>query len=292
MTWLNYHHLYYFKNVVDHGSIAKASEALRIGQPGISMQIKALEEFLGKTLFERKNKKLILTETGQVVYEYAQEIFNLGTEMITTLNDRAYNHIKIQIGIQSSVPKNLVSKITSYIYENFNSVISVYNGSIEEVTMGVVSHKLDIAILNYPPIIKDKTILFSKRILSSPIVMAGSKKFLHLKNKPLQNFSSVPLILPTSQVGLRQMIEQHFNNHGMQMNMVGEAEDTIVQKNMAISGNGIVPIMKDAIDTYVKTKQLFILKELPELQDEIWLVAGKRQIANPIGNKLITDFKF
>lgn len=292
MNWLNYHHLLYFKHVVESGSIAKASEILKIGQPAISMQIKTLEEHLGRELFERKNKKLILTETGQVVFNYACEIFNLGTEMLNTINDRAYNHIKIQIGVQSCLPKNLISKITSHIYKEFNSVISVLNGSSEEIILGVINHKYDVALLNTPPVIKDKTILYSKKILSSPVVLAGSKEFLNLKNAPLSRFKDVPFILPTPDVALRQVVEHHFSKFDISLNMVGEAEDTIVQKNMAIAGNGVVPIMKDAIMNYVKTKQLYILKELNEVQDEVWLVSAKRKMANPIANELITKFSF
>jgi len=74
--------------------------------------------------------------------------------------------------------------------------------------------------------------------------------------------------------------------------LVGESQDTIVQKNMAISGNGIIPIMKEAIGHYVQANQLFILKELPEIQDEIWGVTAKRRIENPIAADIIKKFKF
>jgi LysR family transcriptional activator of nhaA len=212
--------------------------------------------------------------------------------MLTTINDRAYNHIKIQIGVQSCLPKNLISKITSHIYKEYNSVISVFNGSSEEVVLGVMNHKFDIALLNTPPMIRDKTIIYSKKILASNVVLAGSKKFLNFKDAPLSRFNDAPFILPTPNVALRQVIEHYFSKWDVNLNMVGEAEDTIIQKNMAIAGNGIVPIMKDAITSYVKTKQLFILKELSEIQDEVWLVSAKRKMANPIANELISKFSF
>ena len=291
-NWLNYHHLYYFKHVADLGSIAKASEVLNVGQPAISMQIKSLEESLGRNLFERRNKKLLLNENGQIVYNYASQIFNLGAELLTTLDDRALNHVKIQIGIQSSVPKNLISKLTSYIYEHFNAVVSIFNGTAEEVILGVINHKLDIAILNHRPVVQDRSIVFAKKILDSNIVLAGSEKFKHLAGSPISDFQGAPLILPTAHSVLRHSVEYYFNQNELKMNMVAEADDTQVQKNMAVSGNGIVPILKEAIDGYLKSNQLFILKELEEIHDEIWIVAGKRDISNPIGNKLISEFKF
>ena len=53
MEWLNYHHLLYFWTVARQGTIARASEELRLAQPTISGQIRALEHQLGEKLFQR-----------------------------------------------------------------------------------------------------------------------------------------------------------------------------------------------------------------------------------------------
>ena len=79
MEWLNNHHLLYFWMVAKKGSIARACEELRLAQPTISEQLRALEENLGEKLFARQGRRLVLTETGQVVYRYADEIFALGS---------------------------------------------------------------------------------------------------------------------------------------------------------------------------------------------------------------------
>lgn len=68
MEWLNYHHLLYFWTVAKKGSIARTCEELRLAQPTISGQLRALEENLGEKLFAREGRKLVLTEVGQLVY--------------------------------------------------------------------------------------------------------------------------------------------------------------------------------------------------------------------------------
>src|SRR5581483_11665605 len=85
MEWLNYHHLLYFWMVAKKGSIARACEELRLAQPTISGQLPALEESLGEKLFNRQGRRLVLTEVGQVVYGYAEEIFALGNELTDVL---------------------------------------------------------------------------------------------------------------------------------------------------------------------------------------------------------------
>jgi LysR family transcriptional activator of nhaA len=288
---LNYGHLLYFKTIVEQGGISKAAKILRIGAPAISMQIKIFEDRLQKKLFIRENKRLVLTETGRVVFQYAQEIFDLGDELMTTLNDQTHAQTTIQIGVQDCVPKNLISQLTSYIYRQFDSKVSVFNGGLEEMIAGVIKHRFDLVILNEPPVSKDRNII-SRCLLKSQVVLAGSKDFLHLKNRPLSSFSNVPFILPTGQNSLRPKFDLHFSKKNIPIAVAGEAQDTVIQKNMAISGDGIIPIMKDAILSYVKNQQLFILKEVNGLSDELWLISTKRVIKNPVAEEIIKNYKF
>jgi DNA-binding transcriptional LysR family regulator len=57
-------------------------------QPTISAQIRDLEKALGVKLFERRGRGLALTETGRLVYRYADEIFSVGRELQDTLKGR------------------------------------------------------------------------------------------------------------------------------------------------------------------------------------------------------------
>ena len=99
MEWLNYHHLLYFWTVARQGTIARASEELRLAQPTISGQIRALEHQLGEKLFQRAGRNLVLTEIGHVVYRYADDIFSIGRELMDTLKDRPTGRpVRFQVG--------------------------------------------------------------------------------------------------------------------------------------------------------------------------------------------------
>ena len=62
MDWLNYHHLLYFWMVAKTGSITRASAELRLAQPTVSAQLRALEENLGEKLFTRVGRGLQLDQ--------------------------------------------------------------------------------------------------------------------------------------------------------------------------------------------------------------------------------------
>ena len=89
MAKLNYHHLQYFHAIATHGSIAQASKVMHITPQTLSAQLTLLETQLGYSLFERKNKRLILNEMGHITLSYAQEIFSLGDELIHSLKNHS-----------------------------------------------------------------------------------------------------------------------------------------------------------------------------------------------------------
>ena len=115
---------------------------------------------------------------------------------------------------------------------------------------------------------------------------------IHLKNKDLKKFEEAPFILPSIQSALRHKIEHYFEQKKIVIHKIAESEDTVVQKNMAISGNGVIVIMRQAIEKYLETKQLFVLKELSPIHDEIWIIGGKRKIQNPIEKSILEEFCF
>jgi len=100
MEWLNYHHLLYFWTVAREGSISRACEKLHLAQPTISGQLRQLEESLGEKLFSKAGRGLALTETGQVAYRYAEEIFGLGQELQNVLKGRPRGRpLRLHVGI-------------------------------------------------------------------------------------------------------------------------------------------------------------------------------------------------
>ena len=112
MDWLNYHHLLYFWTVAREGSLVAAGKVLRLSHPTLSAQVHALEDRLGEKLFTRIGRRLVLTEMGQVVYRYADEIFSLGREMVDTVKGRSSGRpLRLDVGISDAVPKIVVRRL-------------------------------------------------------------------------------------------------------------------------------------------------------------------------------------
>ena len=84
---LNFHQLYVFQMVATHLSFSRAAEAMGITQPAVSIQVQELEKFLGIKLFHRRPRGLRITEAGDAVLAYAQQIFLLSGQLIDTIQE-------------------------------------------------------------------------------------------------------------------------------------------------------------------------------------------------------------
>ena len=109
---LNMKHLRYFWSVASHGSIARAAEVLFLTPQTISGQLRDLEQQVGAKLFSRDGRNLVLTETGRLVFSYADEMFRLGLELQDMLAGRSSEAtLTLKVGVAMVVPKLLAYRV-------------------------------------------------------------------------------------------------------------------------------------------------------------------------------------
>ena len=178
MEWLNYHHLLYFWTVAREGTIARASEELRLAQPTISGQIRVLEDQLGEKLFQRSGRNLVLTDMGRVVYRYADDIFGLGRELMDTLKDRPTGRpMRFQVGVADEVTKIIAYRLLEPAMRLPQPVqIVCRDGAPERLLTDLATHALDLVIADAPisPAIKVKA--FSHPLGETPVTVFGTRE--------------------------------------------------------------------------------------------------------------------
>ena len=152
MDWLNYHHLLYFWMVAKEGGISRASEQLHLAQPTLSSQIQKLEKAMGAKLFDRVGRSMVLTDTGQMVYRYADEIFTLGRELTDTLKGMpTKDALRLTVGVPDVLPKLVVYQLLKPALEIDEKVQLVcYEGKLNELLADLALHRLDIVLADSP----------------------------------------------------------------------------------------------------------------------------------------------
>ena len=152
MEWLNYHHLYYFWLVAREGSIARAAKQLHLAHPTISKQLHQLESSFDDKLFDRVGRNLVLTEFGQTVYRYAEEIFSVGRELQDVVQGRPVGRpLKFEVGIPEVIPKLIAHRLLMPAFQLGEAVhVVCREGKHEELLAELAVHRLDIVFSDAP----------------------------------------------------------------------------------------------------------------------------------------------
>lgn len=291
--WLNYHHLFYFKTIAEEGSVSKASEKLRLGQPTLSAQLKQFEDSIGVKLFERHHKKLTLTEQGKVALDYAQNIFKVGNEMIEALHDRLTpNRVHLQIGALDGLPKDIILKLTRKAIKIGPCSISLHEGKTEELLRELASHRLDLFVTNFIPNGIDTKVFSYKSITKAPLHIYGSKQFRNLKNNFPQSLNNQPIILPTHDSKMRQDLEHWSKANNINFSTVAEAQDVSLKTLLAQEGLGVIPTTQRSVESLIKNKIIFDLGRLQGVSEEIFIITALRKMKNPIANAIYASEDF
>lgn len=115
-----------FVTVVQIGGFTRAGELLNRSQPAISLQIKRLEELLGQALLIRSGMNIELTQSGQILFDYAKQILNLNDEALGQLDSAAISG-KVRLGIPSEFATTLLPKIVGRFIKSYPNVILEVN---------------------------------------------------------------------------------------------------------------------------------------------------------------------
>lgn len=289
MNWLNYHHLYYFYRIAEYGSISKAAQELRIGQPTLSSQLKELEERLG-ILFERRSRSLYLNDRGKVVLKYAKDIFSRGEELMGVL-ERGELALKRQLilGAQEGVPKAILAETLGRLHRKTKARIRVQEGEAPLLLDQLLESKVDLVIFDHELSHAEGTIVYLP-VGKENVAFWGSDKFIKLNKGFPQSLSGVPMILSTTGHPLRQTVERFFIEKKLSLEIAIEAPDTALTKELARSGVGIVALGESTVKGWVEAGKLHKIGPLPHVQNYS-LGMQKKFLKDPLSELVTEEFR-
>lgn len=284
MEWVNYHHLLYFWLVAREGSLSGASVELRLAQSTISKQIHQLEDALGHPLFTKSGRHLVLTESGRIVFRFADEIFSIGREMLDTLRDRPIGRpLRLTVGIADVVPKLITERVLSSILNLPEPVRLVCKeGKSDRLLADLALHELDLILTDAPASPSVKVRAFNHLLGESEIAFFGrgdlAKKYRRGFPSSLQG---APVLLPTENTVFRLSLEQWFNAEGIHPIIVGEFEDSALLKVFGLHGAGLFPaplVIAKEIEIQYKAR---LVGKVPNVRERLYAVTVDRRIKHP-----------
>ena len=146
---LNLTHVLYFCQIVEHKSMSQAADVLHIAQPSLSMAIKKLEENLGFSLFERKNRQLYLTPQGKAFYEEAKLLVEHSRALEERIDDIKANKHRIRLGISPMISSSIIPLIFDLFAKDHPHIeFEIVETGVLQLQSLLQKQKLDVAFLN------------------------------------------------------------------------------------------------------------------------------------------------
>jgi LysR family transcriptional activator of nhaA len=284
MEWLNYHHLRYFYVVAKEGGLARAAAKLHVSQPSISEQIRELENALGEKLFRREGRNNKPTDAGQVVFNYAEEIFALGRELMSAVKQRpGLRTLRLNVGVADSFPKLVTNEILKPVFAMPQAVhVLCREGKMEDLLAQLAAHRLDLVLCDEPAPSAANFKVFSHALGESSVTLCAEEKLAtKLKRNFPKSLNEAPALLPSENTALRRSLETWFRAHNVKPNVVAEFEDLALMKVMAADGRGFIAVPTVALKEAVSRYHFRSISQATSCRVQFHAITAERRIAHP-----------
>ncbi len=284
MEWLNYHHLRYFWTVAKEGSLAGAAAKLHVSQPSISEQMHELEAALGEKLFRREGRNNRLTDAGQVIFGFAEEIFALGHEMMNAVKQRpGAKTLRLSVGVVDSFPKLVTSEILKPIFALPQAVhVICREGKMEDLLAQLAAHRLDIVLADEPASSSANFKTFNHPLGETDTTFCAEKRLAtRLKRNFPQSLHEAPALLPSENTPFRRALESWFRARRIQPTVIAEFEDLALMKVMASEGRGFIAVPALAINEARERYGFQVIGKTNSCRMQFHAITAERRIVHP-----------
>lgn len=240
---MNLQQLRYLREVVRcHLNISQAATMLHTAQPGISNQIRQLEDELGVQIFERNGKRLVgITQPGRAVLAMAErvlrEIENIKQIGFEFTHDASGS---LAIATTHTQARYALPKVIKTFSEQFPSVrLHIHQGNPSQIAQMVVSGVADIAIATEGMELYEDIVILPCYQWNHCVVAPPGLPILREKPLTLQAIAEYPIVTYDTSFAGRTKINDAFEQAGLRPNVVLSAIDADVIKTYVELGLGV-----------------------------------------------------
>lgn len=285
---LNFKHLRYFHAVAHEGNLTRTARRLNVSQSALSTQIKQLEESIGHDLFERRGRRLELTEAGRVALDYADGIFETASEMLATFSSgggEARRHLRI--GTITNLSRNFQIRFLAPILARDDVHLVICTGSLPSLVNALEAHEIDLLLTNRLPLRDSATSWRAHLVDEAPISLIGHAPMMPASDDLAEVLGKVRLILPAKDSSVRADFDLLVDRLGILPNIVAEADDMAMLRLLVRTGTaiGLAPpiVVRDELEAGI----LYEWMTIPGLSESFFAMVQSRQFGHALVETLL-----
>lgn len=270
---LNFHHLFYFWRVAKLGHLTRAAKELHTSQSAVSAQIRQLEERMGESLFAREGRRLILTDTGQLVLAYADNIFGLGQEMLGRLQGRSAGVARLRVGSVATMSRNYQENWIRPALTDPAVVLTLESGLLEGLLARLVQHQLDVVLANETvPAAPDRP-LHCRFLGSQSISLVGpASRWASQSLRIPEDLDGVDIALPGPRHALRAQFDALCATAGVSPRLRAEVDDMAMLRLIARDSGWLTVLPEVVVQDELRARLLVVVGHSTALQERFYAI--------------------
>lgn len=288
MRNLNFRHLLYFSTVAKEGHLTRAAAKLRVSQSALSAQIRQLEAYLGRSLFERTGRNLRLTEFGAVVLDYADGIFGLGQELMATVRGgwgRRMQHLRV--GVVATLSRNFTENLLRPLFARPQICLTLQSGSLEELLERLGVHNLDVVLSNRPVSAEANRPWRCMPIARQAVCLIGPPRAGRRRFRLPEDAAGRRFILPGPSSDVRSQFDLWCEQVQLHVELAAEVDDMAMLRLLARDAGAIAVLPEVVVQDELREGRLQRYCVIPEVFENFYAITAFRHSPSPLVQQLL-----
>lgn len=284
---MNERDLQIFRTVCQCGSMSKAAELLDMSQPAVSLTIRDLESCYGVKLFERANRRIMMTEEGETLLDYADSILSQYEEAKKALSEK--NMVsEVRFGVNITIGETILPSLLKKLEKEYPSTsFAVEINDNESISEAVLRSEIDFGITDDTTknVRLDYTELYSEKMVAV-LTKKDKRKQICVKDP-----DHAPVLLREKGSGNRALMESFFEREKIHPVIKAQSVSDEVLVMLAEKGEGIAFLPESYAKKAVSSHAIRILpiREFSEkrhyhiiVRHNRWISASMKKILQSV----------
>ncbi|MDX1457594.1 MAG: LysR substrate-binding domain-containing protein [Marinobacter sp.] len=292
MDNLNFRHLYYFWTIARTGSIVRAAETLALTPQTLSGQLATFESALGNALFRRANRALQLTDFGQTVFSYADDMFQTAQALNDVLRQPPENRpLSLSVGIAASIHKLIAYRLTEPALSLSREVrLSCRTGDTAELLKRLGQRELDIVLTDRQPAPGEAGQFRSHQLASSSMSLFAAPELAEMLTTDFPaSLDRQPFLATSLDAPYISALMNWFSSQDIRVKVVAEVDDSALIKVFGREGLGYFAAPTAIRDEVCRQYQVVHVASIHEVRDTLYAVTRARGSHNAAVTELLRE---
>ena len=289
MKNLNFRHLLYFWQVAKTGHLTRAASQLSVSQSALSAQIRQLEGYMGRPLFDRTGRSLVLTGFGTTVLDYAEGIFGLGQELMASVRGDAGQRIQqLRVGAVATLSRNFLENQIRPLLNRPAVRLSLESGSLEELLSRLQVHNLDVVFSNKAVVAELGKPWRCVRIDRQSVCLVGPPRPRGKRFKLPADADGARFVVPGPSSDIRSQFDVWCEKHALHVAIAAEVDDMAMLRLLARDSGAITVVPEVVVQDELRDGRLQRYCAVPGVFENFYAITAVRRSPSPLVQSLVS----